>query len=97
MKKDYIYKMSQLLFKNLVMLTICYLFSPKLCIGAAKIRLNGDMIQIDSKVYNLTDEEKREINYSSVQNASNIVIVQRKENFLVIFLISLKLPTSSLQ
>lgn len=54
--------------------------SPKLCIGAVKIKLNGNMIQIDSKVYNLTNEEVKEVNYSSVQNATNIVIVQKKED-----------------
>ncbi|BAK59338.1 hypothetical protein N568_0105390 [Lactococcus garvieae TRF1] len=54
--------------------------SPKLCIGAVKIKLNGNMIQIDSKVYNLINEEVKEVNYSSVQNATNIVIVQKKED-----------------
>lgn len=44
-----------------------------------KIKLNGNMIQIDSKVYNLTNEEVKEVNYSSVQNATNIVIVQKKD------------------
>ncbi len=38
------------------------------------------MIQIDSKVYNLTNEEVKEVNYSSVQNAANIVIVQKKKD-----------------
>lgn len=54
--------------------------SPKLCVGTNKLKWNGDKIQLDSKVYNLTDEEVREINYSSIQNAMNIVIVQKKED-----------------
>lgn len=53
--------------------------SPKLCVGAVKIRLNGNMIQIDSKIFILTDEEVREVNYSSVQNVTNIVTVQKKK------------------
>ncbi|MFZ2577381.1 MAG: DUF4238 domain-containing protein [Lactococcus hircilactis] len=56
--------------------------SPKLCVGTTKLKWNGDKIQLDSKVYTLTDDEVREINYSSVQNATNLVIVQSEADLL---------------
>lgn len=54
--------------------------SPKLCIGAVKLRTDGVMWQVDSQVFNLTDDEVREINLSSVQNATNLVIIQKEED-----------------
>lgn len=38
------------------------------------------MWQVDSQVFNLTDDEVREINLSSVQNATNLVIIQKEED-----------------
>lgn len=58
--------------------------SPKLCIGAIKLRTDGEMWQIDSKVYNLTDDEVREINLSSVQNATSLVIIQKEEDLDIV-------------